>query len=854
MNDRARSPARRADYGLSQAAQVVALWNLGVAQPLYDLLARNPEFFASRGTSLAEAALFAVSLSLVSPLLLVVVPLVAGYLLTRLGFVLRQLVVVVLAAALVLNGVKTLPLPGAVLAAGAVASGALIAWALWRWEALRSWVALLAISALLFPLLFFWRTPAATWSGRDESAGGSAPPPANPVPIVMIIFDELPLVSLLAPDGEIDEKSFPSFAALAREATWYPLATTVSDFTTLAVPALLTGRLAWQDQVPTLADHPVNLFTLLAPHYEIVAEESLTRLCPPKVCAGQQEPLGRRLRGLCRDLGLVYLHIVLPPAWTTRLPPVDQAWGDFGDPGLFYAGAGYVDSDRFEQLFREQARGDRAGDFVRFLGRLEDASSPTLYVYASTLPHVPFDYLPSGRRYSVDRDPAGLIRPDRWGRDEWAILQDHQRHLLQVGFVDRQLGLLQRRLREVGLDERALLVVTADHGASFRRQGYRRTLTATNFAEIMNVPLFLKLPGQRQGRRDERVVETIDVLPTILDVIGARVPLDGRSMLGAPSTSRQHRVIRKHGERGSVQRYATGALRRAIVEAVRLKTERFGSQGFATRFFQLGEFGNLVGKRVAALRPRVFSPVETQVFLPTGDAVFDPAHDFVPAHVTGRFRPPGAGSRHHFAIAVNGTIGAVTREWKESPTNRPGEWSAILPEALFVRGENEIEVFHLRSAAGGMHLTRTDGVTRSPAADLDLLGVRPVRGVVESGFHAPERDQRGRPQRWTDGHARLEIPLSRDRQPYAVRVRLASTGPRGARLRVLFDGSQVLRARLPAGDWTGELPLDPASRRSRLVVEIISDTFVPAELTPGSRDGRRLGVAVRAVRLLEDRR
>lgn len=716
MSDSPLSPARRAGHGLSRAAQVVALWNLGVAQPLYDLLARHPEFFASRGTSPVEAVLFTVVLSLLSPLLLVAVALLAGRLLTRLGSTLHQLVVVVLAAALVLNGVKALPLPGAVLTAVAVASGALIAWALRRWAVARSWAALLAISALLFPLLFFWRMPAATWSRPSEPAAGGAPPPANPLPIVWLVFDELPLVSLLAPDGEIDEKSFPNFAALAREATWYPLATTVSDFTTLAMPALLTGRLAWQDELPTLADHPVNLFTLLAPHYQIVAEESLTRLCPLRVCARGREPVGRRLYSLGRDLGLVYLHIVLPPAWTARLPPVDQTWGDFGDIELFQAREGDVEPDRFERLFREQARGDRAGDFARFLDRLEDVSSPTLYLYASTLPHIPFDYLPSGRRYSVDRDPAGLITPDRWGRDEWAVLQDHQRHLLQVGFVDRQLGLLLRRLREVGLYERALLVVTADHGASFRRRGYRRTLTAKNFAEIMSVPLFLKLPGQRLGRRDERAAETIDVLPTILQVIGARLPLEGRSLVGAPSASLWRRVIRKHDERGTVRRYATGELRPAIAEAVRIKTERFGSQGFTTRFFQIGEFGSLVGTRVAALRPHGRSPVETEVFLPTEDAGFDPADDFVPAHVTGRLRLPGAGGRHHFAIAVNGTIGAVTREWRESPKNRPGEWSAILPEALFVRGDNEIEVFHLQRAGGGVRLARAEGVAPSPAA------------------------------------------------------------------------------------------------------------------------------------------
>ena len=55
------------------------------------------------------------------------------------------------------------------------------------------------------------------------------------------------------------------------------------------------------------------------------------------------------------------------------------------------------------------------------------------------LPHSPWRYLPSGRRYSVRAAPA-------WGSDEvWtdnqaAVDQSWQRHLLQLGYADRVLG------------------------------------------------------------------------------------------------------------------------------------------------------------------------------------------------------------------------------------------------------------------------------------------------------------------------------------------------------------------------------------------------------------------------------
>lgn len=846
-----RSSMPSGRYDVSEAAEIVALWNLAVAQPLYDLLARNPEFFVVRGTTLGEAVFFAVTLSLLSPLLLVAVSLLTGSVSKPGRFILHHLIVAVLVAILVLNGAKALPLPAAVLAAAAVASGALAAWALWRWSALRSWAGLVALSALVFPLIFLWRTPAATWSGDGGMLARSVSPPAHPVPIVFVVFDELSLVSLLGSDGEIDEASFPNFATLAGEANWYPLATSVSDFTTLALPALLTGRLVRQDQLPTLADHPENLFTLLDPHYEIVAQESMTQLCPPRVCARGEKPFGRRLRWLYRDLGLAYSHIVSPPAWAAMLPPVDQTWNRFGGGGEGDLDAPEeLDRGPFLDLFRQRSRDDRAAAFLAFLDSIEASRAPTLYFYADTLPHVPFDYLPSGRRYSVNGEPAGLINADRWGDDSWAIVQDHQRHLLQVGFTDRQLGLLVQRLRDVGLYDRALLVVAADHGVSFRPRRYRRTLTAESFAEIMSVPVFLKLPGQLRGHRDDRAVETIDVLPTILDAIGARFSLEGQSLLSAPSHPRQHRVVPLHAEPGTVRRYASVELRRGIEEAVRLKTDRFGSQGFSTRFFQIGEFGSLVGKRVAELGQVVDSPIETELFLPSQDTYFDPTLDFVPAHVAGRSQPVDGDRRHHFAIAINETVGAVTRTWKESLRHRRGEWSAILPEAMFVPGANDIEVFHLQPTPGGVRLARTNSSTGSPTRT-DLLGVRPVFGVRESGFHTPGQQPRGRLSRWTDGHARLELPLSGDPQSRVIRIKLLSTGPRGTRLQILLNGSQVLRERLPPGEWVGEFPLDPVADGSHLEVDIISDTFVPARVTSDSEDTRQLGVAVGSVRLLD---
>ncbi len=103
-------------------------------------------------------------------------------------------------------------------------------------------------------------------------------------------------------------------------------------------------------------------------------------------------------------------------------------------------------------------------------------------------------------------------------------LQAYQRHLLQVGYADRLLGDLLERLRDTGMYDRSLVVVTADHGMSFREGESGRVASQANLEDIAFVPLFVKQPGQERGEVVDHHVETIDVLPTIAEVLGFRIP------------------------------------------------------------------------------------------------------------------------------------------------------------------------------------------------------------------------------------------------------------------------------------------------------------------------------------------
>jgi serine/threonine protein kinase len=143
--------------------------------------------------------------------------------------------------------------------------------------------------------------------------------------------------------------------------------------------------------------------------------------------------------------------------------------------------------------------------------------------------------------------------------------------------------------------------------------------------------------------------------------------------------------------------------------------------------------------------------------------------------------------------------------------------------------------------------------SRKSFLDIDL-GNHAVSGVEDSGFHHDERNPEGIPFRWTDGHARLVIPLDRSDPPEALLVRLVWL--RNSRLQIKVNGRELVNDRNGAQEtiWEKTLDLRGMELGDRLVLELLSDTLVPSIESQGQNtDARTLGVRVRLVKLLRHR-
>lgn len=154
-----------------------------------------------------------------------------------------------------------------------------------------------------------------------------------------------------------------------------------------------------------------------------------------------------------------------------------------------------------------------------------------LYVH-SIDPHAPYDPPPDLRRRFAPRveDPeAGsvaalyeLVRgappaPETAG-DLGAL------YAAEIAAEDRQLGRFLDLLQGRGLYDDSLILFTSDHGEAFSEHGswsHGQTL----YAEVLRVPLLLRLPGgEGAGRRIPAPVQGVDLLPTVLDSVGLPPP------------------------------------------------------------------------------------------------------------------------------------------------------------------------------------------------------------------------------------------------------------------------------------------------------------------------------------------
>ncbi|MFM7270056.1 MAG: sulfatase-like hydrolase/transferase [Actinomycetes bacterium] len=665
---------------VGRALEWLGVAGMAIAVPMLGVLGKNTEILLNFQPGRLRILLLLLAIVLLPPALLIAVEALIRVGSDRVAGLFHSVGITVLFAVAVVRLVREAThLPGAINLAVSLAITAAFAFALRRWQSFHSWLRLLSLVPVGTLLLTIAASPVTPIIEKADTQPIAREAFGTPHRIVWVVFDEFPLTSILDGQQGIDEVLFPNFAALQRTSTWYRNSTTVAPFTLGAVPAMLTGRDPYSATAAAVpANYPRNAFSALSGAFTIHAHESLTRLCAPYICTATQRTKGSRTLGVAREL--------------TRL------WAKGLDPRLTDAGM-----DIRGLLARDPDPAASASQFI-------DAMRPSaphgkqqfdfLHVF---VPHWPWQYDGQLRVVAPAATPPGLVGGEVW-RDRESARMGREYHLRTAQAADTILGLVRARLESFGEWTNSIVVVTADHGVGFAPREPARGHSPHNAADLAWTPLFIKAPGQTSGAVDDRLARTTDILPTVADHLGTRLPwrADGRSLLGRP---------RPNGD------FTMTAWKLDTVPATDGVTTVDGVAGFARvlasggrgtdcapalRLYCAGRYRTLMGRSVAGLTGGQPDPSRRAVVTnPEKFDAVDPATRAatwlsIEGAILGLRRPAD------LAVAVNGAVAGLTRAVPYQQITP--FWTALAPGA-FRPGRNTVEVFAISGSAANPVLT-----------------------------------------------------------------------------------------------------------------------------------------------------
>jgi hypothetical protein len=248
-------------------------------------------------------------------------------------------------------------------------------------------------------------------------------------------------------------------------------------------------------------------------------------------------------------------------------------------------------------------------------------------------------------------------------------------------------------LKAQDLYDRSLIVVVADHGINFDVDILNRILSKDNVGSVGFVPLLIKYPFQNEGTVDRTNVQTIDIVPTIVDVLGMEgvYEMDGRSLIDPtaqiPDMKRFHNlddVIFEYGESNY-----TAARKKEHEDFV----ARFSLEHPKATLYHHGPGLDWIGETQAVLAKNALPGTIT---CPGIDALktVDLSSNYIPVLLSGSVVPDQSMpiDQQIVVACVNGIAHGIAGVFE---TEEGLGFELVLSDQIFQEGNNDVELFLL---------------------------------------------------------------------------------------------------------------------------------------------------------------
>ena len=514
---------------LNQFLVLLCLTGFTITEPVLTIFGANPSLFYFHNVeSPGLVVAYAVAVAVLPALGMLAITLLVSTFSRRVGVILHYAFVGLL------GGLWTIQLwkwglgmhePSATIGL-AILGGCLLLLGYAKWSPLNTLLQIAAIAPLVTVALFLFSSETSGVMRTIEVAPAQVAPDSAGTSVLFIMLDEFPTMTLFDKNENIDSLRFPNLYQFSQQATWYRHYSVFADKTALSVPSILSGSLP-QPAIPNMEHFPDNLFSLLAPSHHLTVYEVSTNLCELPQCS--EGAPGAAIQQPHPDMEALLLQSA--SLWLRRISLTETGGkkrDDFAEKLAVKRPASAEDraakiAQRFNpanQVALAMERPKRLNDFI---ATITASDIPTLYFLHLEMPHTPWRFYPSGKLYD---EP--FTRPsssdNNFHAEQWLAALSEYRFLMQAMYTDRLVGSIFSRMKSLDIWDETLIIVTADHGFSFKINTDQRIMQPETFDTLAYAPLIIKLPMQKEGRIDDSNIMAFDILPTIADQLNLTIP------------------------------------------------------------------------------------------------------------------------------------------------------------------------------------------------------------------------------------------------------------------------------------------------------------------------------------------
>ena len=198
--------------------------------------------------------------------------------------------------------------------------------------------------------------------------------------------------------------------------------------------------------------------------------------------------------------------------------------------------------------FAPEKMGEKAIAFID-----QHRSKPFFLYFASTLPHLSLQVPEDFRKMYEGKFEE---KPYYGGKSYAPVMHPLSTYAAMISYLDAQVGMIMDKIKALGLDRNTIIMFSSDNGNTFNIGGVQpdffkgsgglRGLKMDIYEGGIRVPLIARWPGRiPAGKTSDHISAQYDILPTLAEITGSKVPVtDGISLL--PELTGMHNRQKTH--------------------------------------------------------------------------------------------------------------------------------------------------------------------------------------------------------------------------------------------------------------------------------------------------------------------